>query len=231
MLFSIRCPACQQAFSAFWWRTKRARGGKRQCPHCGTWMEMSNPMLVGGLCGLLYGAVIGGLISWEFASEWIRMALALILCWFVITPAMFRLAPRWQVLPDGAEPARPASKWSAQVRKWSRIRSVAIWVGGVVGLGLAVSNDMSVRHLQRFATAAEHAEPTRQLLDQMTQTVTHFWTAFKLRTLVALPIVAILGGIAIAAEAKRARARRAELEDVQCGAQGSPSEPEGHSPD
>lgn len=98
---------------------------------------MSNPLLVGGLFGLICGALIISTHHWGFGSEWLRLIVAVALIWLISIP-LFGTLGRWHVVSEEAER-------SPEARKWSLVGGIALAVAVSAVLGMQVCIWLAVR--------------------------------------------------------------------------------------
>jgi len=117
-MFEIKCPNCEANIKGLVRDYLQWRSDRRKCPSCGAQLEISNAIFCFGLCGLVFGFVVGSSYYWSFGNEWIALVIAILICWIVL-PVIVRAIGRWQVL---------ASKQGGSVKKrsWSQIVPVSI---------------------------------------------------------------------------------------------------------
>ncbi|OHB58514.1 MAG: hypothetical protein A2173_07450 [Planctomycetes bacterium RBG_13_44_8b] len=87
------------------------RSDRRICPHCGVKLEISNPIACFGLCGLIFGVLIGSSHYWGFGNEWLRLVTAVLISWMVL-PIIIRKIGRSQVLSSKQKSPTKTQKWS-----------------------------------------------------------------------------------------------------------------------
>jgi phage shock protein PspC (stress-responsive transcriptional regulator) len=97
-MFEIKCPECKANTKGLLRDYLQWRSDKRKCPSCGAQLEISNAILCFGLCGLIFGVLIGSSHYWDFGNGWIRLVTAILICW-IILPIIVRTIGRWNVLP------------------------------------------------------------------------------------------------------------------------------------
>jgi len=119
-MFEIKCPKCGANIKSILRDYVQWRSDRRKCPRCGAQLEISNAILCFGLCGLIFGIIIGGSHHLSFGNEWLRLAIAVLVCWMVL-PIIVRAVGRWHILPEG-------QKSTVGIRKWSRLVPVSILV-------------------------------------------------------------------------------------------------------
>lgn len=98
-MLEIKCPKCEAIIKNLVSDYLQWRSDTRKCPHCGTRLEISNSIFCFGLCGLIFGVVIGSSHYWDFGNEWLRLVIAVLICWAVM-PVIIRIIGRWHVLSD-----------------------------------------------------------------------------------------------------------------------------------
>lgn len=130
-MFKIKCPKCQVGIKGMARDYIQWRSDRRECPCCKTQLVISNGAVCFGLCGFLFGVLIGGSNFWVFGNEWVRLATVILICW-AIMPIIVRIVGRWRVLPgDCAD--------SAGVRWWSNVAYISGWVIAIA-LGITCSS-------------------------------------------------------------------------------------------
>jgi hypothetical protein len=118
-MFEIKCPKCEANIKGLLWDYVQWRSDRRKCPGCGAQLEISNPIFCCGLCGLIFGIIIGSSHYWNFGNacppclrrEWIRLVIAILICWMAL-PIIVRTTGRWQALPSNQTIAIRLKKWS-----------------------------------------------------------------------------------------------------------------------
>jgi len=125
-MFEIKCPECGANIKGLIRDYLQWRSDRRKCPHCRVWLEISNAVFCFGLCGLIFGIIVGSSHYWAFSNacqpfvwqEWLRLVIAVLICWMVL-PIVVRAVGRWHILAD-----RPKS--AVGIRKLSRFVPVSI---------------------------------------------------------------------------------------------------------
>lgn len=204
MRLAFSCPNCNAAVPIWpglrWRFSRQGRRGKRQCPACGTWLELRNAYRLGMVCGLVLGALVGPsnlLLPWE--SDWARLgavcALAVVAS-LTLFPLVLARFGRWRVLADGYRD-------SAEVVRWTRIMNMSAWAGvaAMLLMGLAVYFEArsSVAHL-----ASIHRPEAWDALFRRTEVIVGALGG------AGLLAVAVLLAVSMRAAARRERARDAE---------------------
>jgi phage FluMu protein Com len=124
VMFEIKCPECKTNIKGLLREYFQWRSDRQKCPHCGAQLEVSNPILCFGLCGLIFGILIGSSHHWGFGNEWLRLVIAVLACWIVL-PIIVRAGGRWHILVD-----RPKS--AVGIRKLSWLVPVSLLVLAIV---------------------------------------------------------------------------------------------------
>jgi hypothetical protein len=121
----IKCPQCGARVSLFGGRSfAQWRQGKRQCPGCGVWLKLSNPILIGGLNGLLLGGFITSSRYWGFSNDWLAFAVVIAVCW-PLSLILLKILGHWEVTQEYSEDPPTA-------RMWSRVLAIGllvVWAG------------------------------------------------------------------------------------------------------
>ncbi len=125
-MFEIKCPECKTNTKGLIRDYLQWRSDRRKCLHCGAQLEISNAVLCFGLCGLIFGIIVGSSHYWAFCNacppfvwrEWLRLVIAVLICWMVL-PIVVRAVGRWRVLSS-------EQKAGAGIRKLSRLVPVSI---------------------------------------------------------------------------------------------------------
>jgi len=110
-MLEIKCPECKANIKGIMSDYLQWRSDRRICPHCGVQLEISNPIFCFGLCGLIFGVLVGSSYHWGFGNEWFRLVIAVLICWIVL-PIIVRAVGRWQVLSSEQINANKIQKWS-----------------------------------------------------------------------------------------------------------------------
>lgn len=195
-----RCPQCKTNISIRWWpgNFRQWRSGKQKCPSCGAWFELSNPLLFGGFCGVLFAGLIVSSRHWGFDNEWLRLVTVVLLGW-AITPIILRLVGRWHLLTNGL-------KESIRVQRWSRVISISSWVSFTIVIITSINFHLQVRRLLATITVEPEA---------IADTVERFWIIIRL-SWVGLTIAGLTFAVAITASMMRNKARIADSQgDLQ----------------
>lgn len=119
-MFEIKCPECKANIKGLLRDYLKWRSDRRKCPHCGVQLHISNVIFCFGLCGLIFGVVIGSLYYLVFDRKWIRLliAIALLICWIVL-PIIVRTTGRWQA-------SSIEQTGSSKIKKWTRFIPVSL---------------------------------------------------------------------------------------------------------
>jgi hypothetical protein len=117
-MFEIKCSKCKLNTKGLLWDYLQWRSDRRICPRCGIQLEISNPILCFGLCGLIFGIIIGSSHYWDFGNEWLRLAVAVLTCWMVL-PIIVRVNGIWRAVAS-------EQKTAAGIRKWTRFVPVSL---------------------------------------------------------------------------------------------------------
>jgi phage shock protein PspC (stress-responsive transcriptional regulator) len=93
-MFEIKCPECEANTKGLLRDYLQWRSDRRKCLHCGVQLEISNaifclPAVLSGqagfgLCGLIFGVLVGSSHYWGFGNEWLRLVIAVLICWMVL---------------------------------------------------------------------------------------------------------------------------------------------------
>jgi len=121
-MLEIKCPNCEAKTKGLVRDYLQWRSDRRICPNCGVQLEISNPILCFGLCGLVFGFVVGSSYYWSFGNacppffwrKWLSLVMAILICWIVL-PVIVRAIGRWQVLASGQKSI-----------VWSRVIAVSL---------------------------------------------------------------------------------------------------------
>ena len=119
-MFEIKCPKCQANIKNLSRDFLQWRSDRRKCPHCGVRLEILNVFFCFGLCGLIFGVIVGSSHYWAFGNEWLRLAIAVLICWMFL-PIIVRAVGRWHILAD-------RQKNAGAIRKLSRLVPVSVIV-------------------------------------------------------------------------------------------------------
>jgi hypothetical protein len=103
------------------WSFAQWRQGRRHCANCGAWFKLSNPLLIGGLNGLLLGGFITSSRYWGFSNDWLAFAVVIAICW-PLSLILLKILGHWEVTQEYSEDAPNA-------RMWSRVLAIGLWVG------------------------------------------------------------------------------------------------------
>lgn len=117
-MFEVKCPECKVNIKGLVRDYIQWRSDRRICPHCGVRLEISNAIFCFGLCGLIFGALVGSSHYWGLGNEWLRLVTAVLICWAVM-PIIVRTVGRWHVLAD-------RQKSTVGIRKLSRLVPVSL---------------------------------------------------------------------------------------------------------
>jgi len=117
-MLEIQCPECEVKIKGLLRDYLQWRSDRRICPHCGAQLEISNAIFCFGLCGLIFGALVGSSHYWGLGNEWLSLVTAVLICWMVL-PIIVRAVGRWQVLSS-------EQGGSIKKRNWSRIVLVSL---------------------------------------------------------------------------------------------------------
>ena len=117
-MFEIKCLECKANIKGLLRDYLQWRSDRRKCPHCGVQLEISNAIFCFGLCGLIFGIIVGSSHYWAFGNEWHRLVIAVLICWMVL-PIIVRAFGRWRALPSEQQA-------EAGIRKWTRLIPVSI---------------------------------------------------------------------------------------------------------
>ena len=71
--------------------------GIRMCPSCGSRIRLTNSTFVGGIAGLIFGMLLISSNSWPIDNAMLRMASAIVVCWF-LSPFLFGWLAKWETL-------------------------------------------------------------------------------------------------------------------------------------
>jgi len=123
-MFEIKCPKCKTNIKGLIHDYLQWRSDRRICPRCGVQLEVSNPIFCFGLCGLIFGIIIGSSHYWAFGNKWLRLAIAVLICWMVF-PIIVRANGSWRAVAG-------EQKAGAVIRKWSRFVPVSILALAIV---------------------------------------------------------------------------------------------------
>ncbi|MHC4464639.1 MAG: hypothetical protein ACYS30_24885 [Planctomycetota bacterium] len=199
----IQCPKCgskvklrPRSFSQ--WR-KEWRKGKRQCHNCGAWLEFSNPVFVGGIIGLVSGAIAVSSRYWGFTNQWLTFAIVILIC-LLLMAIIIKTLGRWEVIPEGFED-------SPKVQFWSRVLSISIWFAVITVAVTVIRQGLMIRKLMMTLQSTSH-DP-----DILEQAIQLWWVSFKINAVVGYGVSAIAFMICIVASFMR---RRARIPDKLC---------------
>jgi hypothetical protein len=117
-MFEIKCPECKANIKGITSDYLQWRSDRRICPHCGVQLEISNAIYCFGLCGLIFGIIIGSSHYWDFGNEWLRLIVAVLICWMVL-PIIVRVNGSWRAVAS-------EQNTTAGIRKWTRLIPVSI---------------------------------------------------------------------------------------------------------
>jgi len=117
-MFEIKCPECKVSTKGLLRDYVQWRSDRRICPRCGVQLEISNAIFCFGLCGLIFGILVGSSHYWGFGNQWLRLVTAVLICWMVL-PVIVRVVGRWQVLSS-------EQGGSIKKRSWLRIVPVSL---------------------------------------------------------------------------------------------------------
>jgi hypothetical protein len=123
-MFEIKCPECKVNIKSILPDYVQWRSDRRKCPSCGVRLEVSNPILCFGLCGLIFGIIIGSSHYWAFGNKWLRLVIAVLICWLVL-PIVVRANGSWRAVAS-------EQKAGAGIQKWSRFVPVSILALAIV---------------------------------------------------------------------------------------------------
>lgn len=122
--------------------------GLRQCQTCATWLELSNPHVIGALCGGVFAILLGGPIYLLFSglsTLAILAAVLLIPVAWLLALAVARSLGEWRIVaPPGEE--------SAETRKWNRVISRANFVVAAGAVLLVLGTDFVMLRILGLAT-------------------------------------------------------------------------------
>lgn len=149
-MFDLRCPNCQEKVTRRPRRLKEWSRAQRHCPNCGACLELTRPLLAGGLLGLLAAGLIANSRYWGIRNEWLRMAVVVAIVWLV-SPVFFRLICKWRVV-------QPAIEEAPEVKKWSGVFAIGSWVAVAAVLSASVFMCLSRHQLLVALRTAEHNE-------------------------------------------------------------------------
>jgi len=131
-MFEIKCPECKVNSKGLLRDYVQWRSDRQICPRCGAQLEISNAILCFGLCGLIFGIIVGSSHYWAFGNacppfvwrEWLRLVIAVLICWMVL-PIVVRAVGRWRVVSS-------EQKAAAGIQKWSRFVPLSILALAIV---------------------------------------------------------------------------------------------------
>jgi len=98
-MFKIKCPECKANIKDLVRDYLQWRSDRRICPHCGVQLHISNTIFCFGLCGLIFGILVGSSHYWGLGNKWLSLVTAVLICWMVL-PVIVRAVGRWHVLPS-----------------------------------------------------------------------------------------------------------------------------------
>jgi len=98
-MFEIECPECKAKTGDIVRDYLQWRSDRRKCPFCAVQLETSNAIFCFGLCGLIFGALVGSSHYWGFGKEWLRLVTVVLICW-AIMPIIVRAVTRWRAVPS-----------------------------------------------------------------------------------------------------------------------------------
>ena len=189
----IQCPKCGSKVKLRPRSFSQWRKGKRQCHNCGAWLELSNPVFLSGLSGLLFGAIIVGSRYWGFTNQWLRFAIVIPICW-LLGAIIIKTLGRWEFLPEGF-------KDSPKVQFWFRVLSISSWFAAIAMAVTVINMGLMVRKLIMTLQSTSY-DP-----DIGEQAVQLWLVSFKINAVVGYGVSAIAFMICIVASFMRRRAR------------------------
>jgi len=158
----MMCPRCQAKVRGWPSGFRQWFRGRRQCKHCGAWLEPVCPALLGGLGGVVAGCFVIA-ARYSFADMWLGMLVMIPSCWVVLW-VIKRVFGKWRVIPD-------ESRDSKRVRRWSWVFSISLTVALLAILGLYVNANLQIRAMQGVAfddnDPAKSSELVTQIGDSM----------------------------------------------------------------
>jgi hypothetical protein len=163
-MFCISCPQCNKSISLLAPRRfEQWRYGLVHCKQCGSNLKASNALFLASLYGLFCGAMITSSNCWKFGTEWLRFAIVIAVCWFIVFPLLNRLIGRWQVVTNLSHIKSPPPT----VRKWHRYANLSFWLSIVALLSSSVIVWFCMKQMTHdFSLLDQVAEQSKnQLLD------------------------------------------------------------------
>jgi len=192
-----KCPRCGAGIGVLPRSFREWRSGKRQCPGCHAVLEISNPLLLGALGGLVAVGVIMLLRPLtRLLGGWIAYVFAVLLAWLVMWLFVCPLA-RWQVLSGGFQD-------SPAVRKWNRV-SWFTFVVFIVAM-FAIGAIQVVLHQQTQSTGMRGTDPVTSLervMENIRLSIVLCWAS--------IGICACEMGVTVWAFLMKQKARKAEI--------------------
>ena len=206
----IKCPCCGERFKPKYRKFREFWRKRPQCPHCGAHLEPANPLLFGGLAGVLFGGIILGIRYSGIENQWFVLGIMAAVA-LVVGSILSKILLRWR-------PVVPHLTSCAAVKFWSRVRSVAL-AASITAIALVMLNNYL---LMRTFVAEPYSEEALALVENI-QKIHH---GFLSRAHTGLGIFGLTLVCACFASIMRGRAVDAEwreYEQHKLGSQGSAS--------
>jgi hypothetical protein len=129
-MFEIRCPNCNQEDKEIAADYLRWRSDRRVCPYCKAELVISNGLVCFGVCGFVFGVLIGVSVFWDLQISLTGAVLIVLVCWAIL-PIFVRAAGRWGIASVGREESVGVQRRSGLVHTswWVAAISIGITCG------------------------------------------------------------------------------------------------------